>query len=447
MFLLGRLYFGETGGWLAAAGWLYAPYFAVDLYVRSALEELTALPLAALALYGFGSFARDRRRRHWIMGVAAYAALLGCHFPAALLFTPLVAAFLAFTAWKERSWRVLAGQGMGLGMGLALGAASWAPALIERRYVLMHRVTEGLNHYANHFVRLFQFFDPAWGYGVSAPGPGDGMSFALGWSHLAAAVAAWIWIRRRPKLADRGLMAFFAISGAALCVLMLEDSVWIWDRLPLLAYVDFPWRLLGPASLCLAMLAAALGRSIDTLRAGRTAALFASLALLILPNLSHLAPPRVGEADLALWTPDQIAASGYESTTTGEVTPRWMERMPFPNPEPSVFVSGGGRARELSRTPFSWVGQATVLFRDRVQLAFAYFPGWDTRVDGRPVEARPSQDSGLIEFEVPEGEHVIEARWGRSAPRRSGEAFSIGAFAALLFSSRWWARLRFADPA
>ena len=44
IFLLARLYFGEAGGWLAAAAYLYAPYFSVDLFVRCALEEFTSFP-------------------------------------------------------------------------------------------------------------------------------------------------------------------------------------------------------------------------------------------------------------------------------------------------------------------------------------------------------------------------------------------------------------------
>jgi hypothetical protein len=46
MFLLARLYFGDAGGWLGAAAYLYAPYFAVDLYVRSAMEEFAAFPFS-----------------------------------------------------------------------------------------------------------------------------------------------------------------------------------------------------------------------------------------------------------------------------------------------------------------------------------------------------------------------------------------------------------------
>ncbi len=113
MYLLARLYFGEPGGWLGAAAYLYVPYFAVDLYVRSAMEEFAAFPFFALALYGFGAWAKQRRTRHWLLGVGAYACVLVCHFPAALLFTPLLLGFLGLTAWMEKSWGVLWRQACG----------------------------------------------------------------------------------------------------------------------------------------------------------------------------------------------------------------------------------------------------------------------------------------------------------------------------------------------
>ncbi|HMC58841.1 MAG TPA: glycosyltransferase family 39 protein, partial [Candidatus Solibacter sp.] len=147
MFLLARLYFGETGGWLGAAAYLYVPYFAVDLYVRSAMEELAAFPFIALAMYGFGAFAAGpkspRARRYWLIGVAAYTGLLLCHFPAALLFTPLLLAFLALTAWMEKSWQVLIKQALGFVLALGLGAFIWVPALAARPNSMMNRAVEG----------------------------------------------------------------------------------------------------------------------------------------------------------------------------------------------------------------------------------------------------------------------------------------------------------------
>jgi uncharacterized membrane protein len=431
MFRLGRLYFGATGGWLAAAAYLYAPYFAVDLYVRSALEEFTALPLFALALYGFGAFARQRKRRHWIIGSAAYAALLCTHFPAALLFTPLLLAFLGFTAWMEKSRWILGTQTAGLAAGLCLSAWAWLPGIAEKPYVSMNRLTQGAFHYALHFVYPRQLLDSPWGYGYSLPGPADGMSFALGWSHLLLAVAATVWLARRGSVSGKRWIAFFAIAAAALCYCMVGDSAWLWQRLPLLSYVDYPWRLLGPTAACLAMAVAALAPALDALRAWRVPALTLAFALLIVPNLSHLHPPREADIDLSFWTPHQLAARGFESTTTGEVTPRWMSAVPPYDPQ-AVFSAGTGQFRQLERTPFRWSDEVTTATPARILLPIAYYPGWSVAVDGRTAEISPSPVTGLIECAVPAGAHEVTAAWGLSPARQTGEGISLLALAAMV---------------
>ena len=253
MFLLARLYFGDAGGWLGAAAYLYVPYFAVDLYVRSSMEEFAGFPFFALALYGFGAYAKHRRTAHWLAGAAAYACVLFCHFPAALLFTPLLIGFLALTSWMEKSWGVLCRQACGVLLGLGLSASIWVPALASRQHAALDRAVQGNGLYTNHFVYLHQLFYSPWGYGLSVPGPGDGMSFALGWSHLLLAIVVWIWISRKPKLGDRRMFRFFGAAAVLLCILMLQDSLWFWQQLPLLQNVQLPWRLLGPVSICLAL--------------------------------------------------------------------------------------------------------------------------------------------------------------------------------------------------
>jgi hypothetical protein len=55
-----------------------------------------------------------------------------------------------------------------------------------------------------------------------------------------------------------------------------------------------------------------------------------------------------------------------------------------------------------------------------VRIHLYYFPGWQVRVDGGLVEARVSDPHGLIEVDVPAGEHRIDARMGSTQPRRAG---------------------------
>jgi hypothetical protein len=442
MFRLGKLYFGETGGWLAAAALLYAPYFAVDLYVRSAFEEFAAFPLIALVLYGFGAFAKEGRLRDWTIGACALGVLLCCHFPAALVFAPFLLAFVAFTAWLAGSWTLLAKQAAAIAAGLAIGAWSWLPALLEKQYVNMGELLARF-HYAEHFVYPSQWFSTMWGYGLSVPGANDGMSFALGWSHLAIVAVAGVWAWRRPREGGHSELVFFVAAGALFCWMMVEDSAWVWERLRLLQFIAFPWRLLGPVAVCLAMAAAALGPALDSLGRWRGAALAAALALLIVPNLPHLAPPRLVDIDLAFWTPADMASRGVETTTAYEVTPRWMTYPALHNVGTAAAVIGDGSVRETDNNGLSWHGSVRAREAARVRLPFAYFPGWTARVDGHSTAAWPAQGSGLVEFAVGPGEHLVQAKFGRSTARGAGEAISGAALLAMVVA---WRRRRGAGP-
>ncbi len=427
MFLLARLYFGGAGGWLGAAAYLYAPYFAVDLYVRSAMEEFAAFPFFALALFGFGAFALRRQRRYWLTGVASYACLVACHFPAALLFTPLLLAFLAFTAWHERSWRILAIQAGSFLLALGLSAFIWGPALWARQYAAMNRAIEGNGRYADHLVYLHQLFYSPWGYGLSLPGPNDGMSFAIGWSHLLLVALVWIWVSRNPKLADRPLLRFFGGAAVALCILMLQDAIWLWDRVPLLQNVQLPWRLLGPVAICVAMLIAPLGPLLASTPRWRTCGMAAAMALLIVPNLSHLHPRQSTDVDLRFWTPLRLATRGFETTTMAEVEPRWIRGLPAYLPVAATVLSGDAEILSPGRTPFAWSSTVNAKNASTIEMNTAWFPGWRVRIDGSEAPAGPGTQTGLITFAVPQGEHSVEVQYGRTPPEKAAAGASIAA--------------------
>ena len=437
IFLLARLYFGEAGGWLAAAAYLYAPYFSVDLFVRCALEEFTSFPFMALALYGFGAYAKGGKRRHWLLGVAAYAAVIFCSFPAALLFSPLLAAFVAFTAWRAASWKVWWKQVAGVAFGLALAVTVWLPAMVERPFVWMERVLGGGMRYSNHLVDWYQLFYSPWGYGQSVPGPHDGLSLALGWSHVLLAAVACIWIEKRWKPADRWMPRFLAAAAVVICLVMLQPMEWLWDRVLLLQFVELPWRLLGAAGLCLAMLAGALGATLAGLGRWRKPAMAAALALLIVPNLSHLHPRAYREIDPAFWTPRLMAVRGFESTAQAEVTPRWVNVRAKFDPDAAHVTGGVAEIRQTGRTPFSWSADVTAASAATVRLSTTYYPGWEVSLDGHPAEIGPSAENGLIQFQVPPGEHRAEAVWNGTAVERWSDVASLVALgvwlAAFLF--------------
>jgi hypothetical protein len=427
MFLLARLYFGDAAGWLGSAAYLYAPYFAVDLYVRSAMEEFSIFPFFALALYGFGAYALRRRLRYLLAGAAAYACVLSCHFMVAFVFTPLLVAFLAFTAWREASSRLLWRQIGGWALGLGLSAFIWAPALLGRQNAAINRAVEGLFEYSKHFVYLHQLFYSPWGYGLSEPGPHDGMSFEVGWSHLLLASLVLGWGAQSLKLRDRRLLRFFAAAAVMLCVLMLPNSRWLWDRAPLLHYVNLPWRLLGPTAFCMALLIAPLGRLLSQSPRWRNAGIGAAMAVLIIPNLAHLHPNQVKDIDPTFFTAQQLAARGFETTTMREVTPRWIRTPPIYKQNAATVLSGDASIDRPGRAPFVWSSPVRSTVPSTIEMNTAWFPGWEVRVDGGLIRSSPGPQSGLITFQLPAGRHYMEVRYGRPAVEKGALGISIGA--------------------
>jgi len=336
---------------------------------------------------------------------------------------PLLAAFIAFTAWTAKSWRVFREQAAAFAIGLGIAACVWLPSLAQTKYVGVDRLLEGYLRYTNHFVYPHQLLYSPWGYGLSVAGDQDGLSFAIGWSHLllAAVVLAWIaWTRR---FADARWLAFFAFSAVILSILMVQDAEWIWDQIKLLQYTEFPWRLLGPVSVCVALLIAPLGPLLASLKRWRVPAFAAALALLIVPNIAHLHPKQFHDVDPTLWTPAQIAWRGVDVATAGEYRPRWMQTLPpF-----TVEIAGAADAqiRQTRRTPVSWSGEIQAAYPTTVEMAIAYFPGWRARVDGREVESHPADNTGLIRFDVPAGAHHIDVAFTRTASVWAGDLISL----------------------
>jgi hypothetical protein len=291
---------------------------------------------------------------------------------------------------------------------------------------------EGYLRYSNHLVYLQQLLYSHWGYGYSVPGYHDGMSFGLGWGHLVLAVLVWVWAARNPELADRRVLRFFGVCAILLSVLMLQDSLWLWDHLPLIEYIQFPWRLLGPVAVCVALIVGALGPMLWSLRRWRWAGFAGAMALLIVPNLSHLHPQRFDDVNLALWTPRQIASRGVVGSTASEYAPRWVAEVPPYDSLGARVVSGSAQLRQIDRRPDAWRGLATANAPAVAEVPIAYFPGWKVRIDGRTVPCHPAERTGLIRFDVPGGAHKVEVVWERTVDRWIADGISLVSVLVLL---------------
>jgi hypothetical protein len=338
-----------------------------------------------------------------------------------------------------------------LTLGLSLSAFFWLPALAERQYVHVYRRLEGYLDYHNHFLYLQQFFHSPWGYGLSLPGPNDGISFALGPVHLLLVAVALLFTWRNRKASNQGrlLVSFFATLCLLAAFFASRGSIWVWERVPLLHPLQFPWRTLsliapGTAFLC-GVPFVLLPEKPKRPAAGLTPSnslMSAMIAALFLLGFPHARPQGYLEIDEADYSPANIAARGIEATAR-QFEPIWVKERPqAPATEPATLLQGQGRLLSARLSPITHEIDAQITEDARLRVNTFYFPGWTLVVDGvkRPIEVHNLQ--GTIEFDLEPGEHRVQVFFADTPIRLWSTRLSAVALFLLLLAPAYIHRLR-----
>jgi hypothetical protein len=367
--------------------------------------------------------------RALLLGAAAFAAVVLSHNPTALLIVPMLAAIAIYHAVEQRSKRLLAMQAAALAIGMSLAAFFWLPALVEIGNVHAERLTGGYFDYRLHFVELRQLVSNYWGYGGSVEGPDDLMSLSLGRGHVLlglVALAASIWFRS----AMQRVQWFFAAALVGFCILMLPVSTGIWQTVPLLQFTQFPWRLLGPASVCLAVLIASLAAiTYENWRVNTIAGL--AVSLLLVQNWHHAAPQKYVDLKPEDWTSEALGRRGVETTAMREFEPKWMKRaLPYQS-EHFRTITGDASVTEVQASPTSWSAAVTAGEHSTLEARLLFFPGWSVFIDETRTHPIIAPETGRIRFEVPAGKHEIRLVLERTPSVVIGNTISVSGLAAI----------------
>jgi hypothetical protein len=253
---------------------------------------------------------------------------------------------------------------------------------------------------------------------------------------LIAAAAAWI-LSRRESGGRKAWVIFFAAATFAICYFVTPRAHEVWDRLPQLHYVAFPWRLLADSAFCLALLVGAAVWAIEHIpSAWRTATFAALVAIVFLGNVSHAHPLSYLSIDPAQWTPQQIAERNVIAATFDTFEPRWVGTRPVYDGQRIAVNRGSATISVEQRTPERLVASIRAAGDADLELPIAYFPGWHVTLDGNEVPVDAPSAMGRMRVSVPAGAHRVEARFRRTPLRAAADATSL--FALLVVAALFY---------
>ncbi|MEX1019545.1 MAG: hypothetical protein WDZ49_07800 [Litorilinea sp.] len=510
---------------LAGVLYVFIPYHLAGIYVRAALNDTLLFAWFPWVFLAFDRLLAAGLARGWATRLLVAALTLGgallTHTFALLSFAPLLVSFVlcrlllpgvlpgarpAGTADPEAGIETdpetdatpeaatnaeTSAPGSALrrigGAGL-LAAGAGAAALLLIATFLLPLVTEGPHleqdvyvedtyNYRNHFVYAGQFFSPMWGFGFSddAQGANDGMGFQIGLVALGLLVAAAVrlWQSAEENALRRGIMGYLLGATGVLMFLMTPTAGPIWDALPPLAVIQFPWRLLSLTAFTTAALAGLIAANLLRWRTGNVpvagaglpdqneisggAVVLATLIMLsafgyIGANLDPVAPWREDgravfrfEAEhpdmiaFTEWVAEPFQASPMTATYENEAYTEAAARAGLL--ERLAIVAGRGEILAQSSGGSSARGVVRMDEAGTLRVHWLYFPGWRATVNGASVELRVSPPHGLLELDLPPGTHEVSIRMGATPVRTLGTLLSWSTLA-LLVGLAWFMRWR-----
>ncbi|KKR80436.1 MAG: hypothetical protein UU73_C0001G0206 [Candidatus Daviesbacteria bacterium GW2011_GWA1_41_61] len=459
LFILGFIFSAITmfiflrsllGSWPALVGailYTYAPYKAVDVYVRGALSEFWAFVFFPVIFWSIYQLIKKGFVKYLAWMGLSIGLLLFTHNLMSMIFLPIAGVWALLWLILEKRWQVLTKLILGGVLGIGLAATFTLPVLLEKPYVHIDSMLSGYFDYRQHFVNLEQLFlSNHFGYGSSYLGSGDDLSMTTGVIHWAAgllAVALGVLNFRKQKKLSLVILTL-AVVDLLVLFLIHQKSTFIWEHLSMLTWLQFPWRILADSIFLLSLLGALAVYLIPQVKLAKVLGVALIAAVMVFYG-GFFKPYQWYDISDA----DKFSGKSWEKQLTISIfdyLPIYATLPPTSKAplQPEVLEGQVSFSSYQKGSNFQ-KGVLTAGELSLIRLPLYDFPGMEVKVDNQKIthwnnDCRGQEFClGLITFKIPAGQHILEARLNNTPVRMIGNLItltSIIVLGVLIFLSR-----------
>ena len=416
-FLVNRLT-NVWGGLVAGSLYLLAPYRALDVYVRGALNESWAIAVVPLVFLFIFNLSQKAKRSDFAGLVVALFIFLTSHNVMTVLFLPpiVIWGWLCFFVFKHREFKttVLA-TSLGVGMSLFF----LLPAFVEKNLVQTESLIRFELDYHANFLAVGQLFQRSWGYGSSVVGANDNMSFQVGYPHILVLFVVpftlvWLLIKRSKKRFLLFLLTICYLLFAVSLFMTHNKSTFVWDWFPILKYTQFPWRFLALSAFFSSLLWGLL-ISLFKNRIFKVISLVLILLSVVL-NVSYFRPERT----ISVTDKEKLSGVLWEEQQKGALLD-YLPKTALEPKEPAsilpIIRSGEAVVGDFNKKTNRWMFKIRVGSETTIEVPVFDFPNWQVRVNGKVYEHNNDNFIGRIGLKLSPGEYVVTGRLGNTGIR------------------------------
>lgn len=457
---LARQAFNEGAATLAGCAAIFSGYALFTAYERAAFAEMTGgfwVPLLLMLLLrdfrpGAPAMRAEQRVRKAFDGTSLLLALVVAgawlsNAPLGVMVSYLLAGVALLLAILGRSWVPVARATAAAVLGLGLSAFFWIPAEWEQRWVAIPQAVDDPGLLIENSWLFARHHDPRLALHDIELMRVSFIAAAMVAVALGGVAVSW-WRRTLP--AQRAWWIPLAVIPVVIFFLQLPASDFIWNALPKMRFLQFPWRWLVVLQAPMAVLFAAAAwkggrvwRGLITI--GCCAAVAAGTLLAYgslfqtcdeddrvsgvlrdyragtgVAGTDEYAPPG---ADNALVADDLPFAClvGDPSITLGKgdpgMTPDWSAEQ----------GTCAATYDESSQSPEHHRLHAEIPHPGYLVLRLRRYPAWRVTVNGGNAGPMPAREDGLMAIPVPRGTVQVTADWSTTPDVATGRLVSIGA--------------------
>lgn len=416
MFVLAKEFFTVKGGILSAILYLYAPYHGLNIYVRGDVAEFYAYSFIPLVFYGLYKIYKENLLRYVIVSSIFFALIIISHNLTALMVTPFFIFFALILGVKDRKKILFFLSSFVL--AFMLSSFYFIPALLEMNYTNVLSQVGGGADFRDHFVCIGQLWTSLWGYGGSAKGCIDGLSFMVGKTHillsvftLSLLVLLVAYKKIKLNVEDRENIFFvllFFIFSIFSIFLMLDVSKAFWESLKPMEFFQYPWRFLTILSFTTSFISGGLIWIVGKFLKGYYLWImtFVIVFLAIVLNVKFFVPQTVSHKT-SLDYVDLERIKWDVSKISSEYMPKAFQKPKQKTETANILSIGSPDLKVLSinkKTQFIDLEVKASREKD-VIFPLAYFPGWKAKLNGKTIIL--SENKRGILLTLPKGKSQI----------------------------------------
>ena len=461
MYILVKDIWGKLEGLVGAIFYIFAPYRAIDVYVRGSLAEAFSFVWLPLILWSFYRMQKEKNIKFTLFSSIFLSLLMITHnlifMPFMLILIIYLSSLLIFTKNKKY---FLFNSIVAFVFASFLSAFFWIPAIIEKKYTIVDdQLIVNLANYAIHFVYPQQLWNWQWGFGGSAAGLMDGLSFKIGKLHVVLSVLTVIFVVFKSYLAklkvrETSLTLTFFILFVFAAFMTTFYSKFIWDIAKPLAYLQFPWRFLTFTALFSSVLVGSLIYNLK-LSFVKIIASVVLLVLLVVSNYKLFKPQfwRSDFTDLAATSTEliswDVSNSSYEYVpkgvflVKGELGTNVIDIGKSELPKEKLeLISGNANITKKVISPDELLYTIDAKDKSSIRANVFDFPIWQLTINGKQQKYSSDNKLKYLTFDVPAGISNVQLKFVNTPVRRYANAVTlVSVFLLFLFFFSKWKKL------